>query len=414
MRSASFTEMNELPEPGARLQDRALAGEYFHMRGALKKCGVLESMRQASLRGIRREMGDTVARQVEEAGFEHIHEVVSALDIPRITEAAYIEVVDLAPQWLRTVVPLVFGSDTPFYFERFPNVRFHIPYDLAAPHRHAYEEFTKKRGEGKITAHGPHRDSWLDCPTNAVNIWVAVGPVSEGNGMVVFPERYREAVGHAGCHVRKDERTGPATRIDMAAGDALVFHGDQLHASVLNYTSLTRHAISFRLALDKPVFPEAHLHNYAYSPLAVGPFEKGPLSWVAEIPAKLRPGYVTTRVKILRNRLLEKLKIVPPGADDHRTEDALAEVPANAEALSDLAPGQIRAVDKTTCVARLSDGSLVAFGRRCTHEAADLALGTIENDQVRCPWHGVPFDPRTGESPCKALKKLRLYDTPAA
>jgi nitrite reductase/ring-hydroxylating ferredoxin subunit len=75
----------------------------------------------------------------------------------------------------------------------------------------------------------------------------------------------------------------------------------------------------------------------------------------------------------------------------------------------DVGPGEIRAVDAKTCVARLSDGSLVAFGRRCTHEGADLAFGAIEADQVRCPWHGVPFDPRTGKSACTVLKALRVY-----
>jgi nitrite reductase/ring-hydroxylating ferredoxin subunit len=409
MKKASFAELLQLPAPGSRLQDRVLVGEYFLIRGALQHVGLFESIGEASLRAIRAQLGEAVANQVRTRGFERIHEFVSPADIPRMTDAVYQEVVKRAPAWLRRAVPALFGSDVPFYFERFPNVRFHIPYDLAAAHRRAYENFGVTYGEGKITAHGPHRDSWLQCPTNAINVWVAVGPVDEGNGMVVFPEPYTEVIGHDGGYVRQDARPGRPTRVSMQAGDALVFHGDQLHASVLNYTNLTRFAISFRLTMDRPVFADLHLHDYAYSRLAVGPFAEGPLGWVSEIPAKLQPNYITTRVRIARDKLRNVLGARTAAGRVATGPPAAVERQSAGVSTQDVGPGEIRAVDAKTCVARLSDGSLVAFGRRCTHEGADLAFGAIEADQVRCPWHGVPFDPRTGKSACTVLKALRVY-----
>jgi nitrite reductase/ring-hydroxylating ferredoxin subunit len=76
---------------------------------------------------------------------------------------------------------------------------------------------------------------------------------------------------------------------------------------------------------------------------------------------------------------------------------------------SALKPGDIRALDAKTCVARLEDGSLVAFQRLCTHEGADLALGYVDGDRIRCPWHNLPFEAREGVSPCQTLKKLRTF-----
>jgi nitrite reductase/ring-hydroxylating ferredoxin subunit len=192
----------------------------------------------------------------------------------------------------------------------------------------------------------------------------------------------------------------------MQPGDAFVFHGDQLHASTLNYTSSTRHVISFRLTLARPRFNGPHLHEYSYSPLSVAPFVGGPLGWVPRVPAKLSPKYLTTRLRLVG----EKLGLLPPPSPP------VVEVPASIKHAAEyvpgeaLAPGELRAIDQKTCVARLESGKLVAFGRRCTHEGADLALGYVDGESVRCPWHGVPFDVASGKAPCQTLKALKTYD----
>ena len=389
------------------LRDRLLAGECFMIRGAFSQLGVLETLRQTSLRGIRRALGDQVARRVEELGFEHVHEVIDAADIPLVTEYSYQEALKVAPSVLRRAVPAVLGTDAPFYFEPFPNVRFHVPYDNASALRKEFQDFGKKRGDGKITAHGPHRDSWLDCPRNSINIWVAVGPVDEGNGMVVYPEVYSAPVPHDGCHIVKDAGPGVASRFAMQPGDAFVFHGDQLHASTLNYTSLTRHVISFRLTLARPEFSGPQLHEYSYSPLAVAPFISGPLSWVPGVPAKLTKKYFTTRLRLVGEKLgALKPQTEAPGSIPSSVRQAINYSPGE-----ELKPGDVRAFDQKTCLARLDSGKLVAFGRRCTHEGADLALGYVEGERVRCPWHGLPFDVSSGKSPCQTLKALKVYDS---
>ncbi|MDB4973029.1 MAG: ferredoxin subunit of nitrite reductase and ring-hydroxylating dioxygenase [Myxococcaceae bacterium] len=412
--AAVFTELASTSSATARItRERVLAGEYFLVRGAMTRLGLLEPLRSASLRGVSRELGPHVAAQLAEAGFENFHSLVLAQDVPRVTESAYQEVLDVAPGIVAAAVRGLLDWNAPFYFEPYPNVRFHIPYDLAAAHRKSYEAFGKRRGEGKITAHGPHRDSWLDCPSNAINIWVAIGPVEVGNGMVVYPDAYRGQVARArdGCQIDAQSQPGVPTRFRMEPGDAFVFHGDHLHASSLNYTEQTRHVISFRLTLGRPRFAGVHLHNYAYSPLALAlarPLGRR-LRWLSLIPAKLTPGYVRTQLgrvgeKLTRARAPRASREVASPARDGLTTLRAAE---HGSALP-LEPGQLRALDSQTCIARLTDGSLVTFSRRCTHEGADLSLGHLDGDRVRCPWHGVPFELRSGRSPCSSLRPLRV------
>jgi hypothetical protein len=182
--------------PQQDLPARVLSGEVVVVRDCLGRAGLMEEVRAASLEGIGRAVGSDVATLLERDGFETIHDRVGAERIPAITESVYEIATQKASNWLARLVPTVFGERTGFYFEREPNVRFLVPHARQQEHRAAYREFAKSHGEGKITAHGPHRDSWFDCPDNVINIWIAVGPVRRGNGLSVFPECYRADIGH--------------------------------------------------------------------------------------------------------------------------------------------------------------------------------------------------------------------------
>ena len=54
-------------------------------------------------------------------------------------------------------------------------------------------------------------------------------------------------------------------------------------------------------------------------------------------------------------------------------------------------------IDSSVSVIRLSDGSYSVFDDRCPHRGAKLSGGTIENDCVACPYHGMEFDCQTSE-----------------
>lgn len=53
--------------------------------------------------------------------------------------------------------------------------------------------------------------------------------------------------------------------------------------------------------------------------------------------------------------------------------------------------------DLEVAVARLEDGSVVAFGDTCTHEECSLSDGDLEGERVVCVCHGSEFDVRTGQ-----------------
>jgi len=46
------------------------------------------------------------------------------------------------------------------------------------------------------------------------------------------------------------------------------------------------------------------------------------------------------------------------------------------------------------------DGRVFALPSRCTHRGAPLIDGRLEGPFLRCPWHGVKFDVRTGVRVC--------------
>ncbi len=41
---------------------------------------------------------------------------------------------------------------------------------------------------------------------------------------------------------------------------------------------------------------------------------------------------------------------------------------------------------------RARDGAIAALRDACPHRAVPLSLGTIINDHIRCPYHGLEFD----------------------
>ncbi len=79
---------------------------------------------------------------------------------------------------------------------------------------------------------------------------------------------------------------------------------------------------------------------------------------------------------------------------------------------SDLSDGKMIAVevgDARILIANVG-GSYYALDEVCTHAGGPLAKGSIEGNEVECPWHGSRFDLTTGEvtSP-PATKSLTRY-----
>ncbi|SEB26223.1 MULTISPECIES: thiamine pyrophosphate-dependent enzyme [unclassified Mycobacterium] len=63
---------------------------------------------------------------------------------------------------------------------------------------------------------------------------------------------------------------------------------------------------------------------------------------------------------------------------------------------------------KTVALTKL-DGRYGAIDNRCPHQGGPLGQGTLENDKIRCPWHGFDFDPFTGEAAGGPDFNVRTY-----
>jgi len=387
------------------LVQRILEGEVVVVRGGLKRLGLYEMLVNASHAAIRRVAGREVAKKVEDAGFDRIHEWVPPEAIPALTEAVYREITAIAPVVLARLVPDLFPDGGPYYFERSPNVRFHIPFDLAVMQRREFEEFARKMGDGKITAHGPHRDPWVDCPDNAINVWIALGPVRRGNGLTIFKEHYRTNFEFMDGYVVNGTPLHRPLTFDLQAGDAVLFHGGHLHGSELNRTNRTRHVVSFRITFGKPHYPRGHHHRYLHAGLA-----GGPLRWLAGIPQNLQWSFFACLMDRVRYKVTGKGKM--SGRDQSALPTNSGSVPPlgnGSIAIADFPVGSIRPVSNSVCVARLGNDQFAAIGRRCPHMGGDLACGWIDEGKLVCPLHSLPFDPQTGVSPCSSLLALRRY-----
>lgn len=386
------------------LARRILNGEVFVLRQGLQQLGLFEPVVNSTLDGIRASAGPDVAEQVRRAGFDRIHEWVDPLKLPAVTDAVYAELTPRALDHLQTLVPRVFPGEKTFYFERSPNVRFHIPFDDAARHRREFDKFAEKRGQGKIAAHGPHRDQWVDCPSNAINIWIAIGPVKQGNSLTVFTKDYDTPFAFKDGYILNGQPLQQPLSFDLDPGDAVLFLSSHLHGSELNRTNSTRYVVSYRVTFGKPHYPHGHYHHYVHSGLASGPFKS-----LANVPQNLQASFFRYQLRRVKIKLTGRGRMT--GAD----EAAVAAIPQPAIPptpslpLTEIPVGSIRAIARHAVVARLAEDRFAAFSRYCPHSGGDLTAGWIDGGKIVCPLHSLPFDCETGASPCGSLKPLREF-----
>ena len=77
---------------------------------------------------------------------------------------------------------------------------------------------------------------------------------------------------------------------------------------------------------------------------------------------------------------------------------------------SDLAPGKITLVTVGDEYILLSnvDGEFYAIGALCTHMGAMLPDGTLDGEEIMCPWHASRFNLKTGKVTPDAVSKVNV------
>lgn len=385
------------------LGQRILAGEVVVIRRGLQGAGILDAMLYATATGLRDTLGENVTRKIFDAGLEKIHEILKPDQIPTVTDAIYAEMSTRASGMLGSLMAFMFPTARGFYFEREPNVRFHIPFDLIQGHKKQFDEFAKKRGQGKIAPHGPHRDPWLDCPDNVINVWIAVGRVRRGNGLTIFTGNYRETLSfNLHGEINKGQKLSEPMTFDLEPGDIVLFHSDHVHGSEVNRTSETRYVVSYRVSFKKPKFPYGHYHRYLYSGLA-----QGALKSLSGIPSKAQWSYVRS----IAARTVAKISGKGGGlmAPKKSPKTKPLGFPDSHIVASTIKPGDVIPYNDHIVVTRMEDDTLIALSRHCPHKGGDLADGFSVGQDIVCPWHNLPFNAATGHSDCKSLRPLIRY-----
>lgn len=393
--------------PLDEIASRVKQGEVIVLPKCMQAIAYFEQLKAASLEGIRQAVGENKAQQVRQAGFEAVHTIIELDELTSIVHSNYHIFRSLAPELSKKVVKAVFQTDKPFYYESEPNVRFHIPFDDAVKKK---EELCQFLWNGKITAHCPHHDSWYDCPSNSINIWIAVGAVKIGNGLSIYPQVYGKRLP---CtedgRILRNQYFGRALNFELEPGDAIIFHGEHLHSSEINSTDETRHVVSLRITLEKPQLEDKSASEFIYSGFG-GEF----MALLARLQTK-----VSTRIAKL-TKWGEKEQTGSKSVFDDTSTDFPQPLPVEQGEMSDptnlcfdeskLKVGEIRPLSPKLCAARLNKDRVVVFSRNCPHEGADLAAGYVVDECVVCPWHNLPFSMNTGASPCKSLPGLNVCE----
>lgn len=392
--------------PQSEIVDRVLRGEVIVMPQCLQAIGYFDLLRETSLAGIEQIVGTEQAARVHFCGFEALHTIVEVDKLTAIVGYSYQIYRELAAELAQAVVEKVFQTRKPFYYEEEPNVRYHVPYDVAVKRK---EELCSFDWSGKITAHCPHHDSWYDCPTNSINIWFALGAVKRGNGLCLYPRVYGKRLPcTSDGKIARQQYYGKGLNFELEPGDAVIFHGEHLHSSEINSTDETRHGISLRLTLNRPQFIHSSPHPFVYS------------GFGGKLWAKL--AYLRVKVARKLDKNLPKLSDRPYANPQEAVfDDTSTSFPSvlpveqlNQHQLvfdsAELPVGTIRPISSTLCMARLNERQAISFSRHCPHEGADLTAGYLQDGCVVCPWHNLPFNLADGASPCKSLARLTVLD----
>lgn len=412
-----IVELQATQRPFINLPSQILEGDVFIIRGCLGEIDLLGDFQTFTFAGVSQLFGHKMENHIRQVGIEKIHTILSPAEILKLTEVMFPIAAQGCFSFLKTFAGEIFGDSERFYFERKANIRFHIPFDKAVEEQELINSYVRQVGPGKVNPHGPHRDSWVNQPSNVINVWIAAGTVKTGNGLVIYPEAYNRQINRSGAYISKDKNPGPGKTFNLQAGDVLLFHGEHLHSSEINSTDCTRHVISFRVAFEKPKYQLGHYFRYAYSGLAGGSFD-----WLADVPQNIAWSYIRCRTI---DRLGIKLKstakklIALSGFEFNRPLHRKSS-PRNSdtgelsrERAMDTNSGEsektIKAISNSTCLAFMEDGRISAFERYCPHNGADLSFGTLHNGKIMCPWHNLPIDLETGYSPCRSIRKLKVY-----
>ena len=344
---------------------RVESGDIVLVRRALSGAGLWEEIERTLWDALEEALGHDLQARLRKVGLASMHESLTGDQIKRCNEVAHSRFNSITKSYVPRLVREVAGYRGAGFYDANSVVRFFVPIAFHQSNREALET-----RPGYTKPQGPHVDTWFGHSTAGLNLWMAIGPVRRGNGLALFPAKWRLDIPHDGSYRPvRGQRFGTPVSFEMDPGDLLFFHGEHLHSSQLNVTSFTRVALTNRFSL--------------YRPRVVS--ETTTAQW-SELPAS-NPTQNAMRLQdTARSYSLEAF----------RREYA----PASGD-------GTVKAIDDRWCEVTVN-GARRIVGRICPHEGGDLSEGYVENGRIHCPWHHMSFDPATGEPACNGIARLPI------
>ena len=220
-------------------------GSIVNVKEGLQRLGTFEALMDAIHLGVRQTLPREDARTVAELGVEKIHTVA---DVDRVTALrTRLETLlrPIADDTLRGFAAAMNPAEPRAYLGRHLGVRLMMP-------RPAVADRASDLVPGFMVPNRAHVDSWFNTSLNSVNLWIALGRVRPGNGMLMYPHLYRRPIARDGHAVAADQPLGEPVRLTLDPGDILVFSGDHIHLSETNTTDETRLVFTKRFSVGAP------------------------------------------------------------------------------------------------------------------------------------------------------------------
>jgi len=385
-------------------------------RSALQKISLFSEIRNKLLSCISDVAGHNKKKTVKKEGFERLHKILSGTEIRDVNKLAKKCFRSYTPKIVKRFVNQVLDYDSKIYIGSNPMIRFFVPHDHYLKHR---ELFSEKQGSLKIQ--GPHHDEWFRNPRECLNIWMAMGRVQKGNGMVIYRDRWGDFIQHNGNReIPIDQSLGNhPVNFSMEPGDILLFHGAHLHTSELNRTDETRFVITSRFTTRQPTFSDEYIWRAFHNSKWVDT----PFSFLSQVESYLCLPFLKKISKEV-SQTVSKFLSVSGVTDDENQKDRHTATKYQ-EPIDDgvveeenmikidasrIEEGTIVPVTDEVCVLKEND-SLHAFSRFCPHEGADLAKGFPDhsNKSIHCAWHNLCINYQSGEHQCDGLSNLNTY-----
>jgi len=409
-------DVSTSPAVGAPDYRRVLKGEVYVVSEFPNKDSLHREVFAAFLGAIERVAGPALAERASREGVERLHEFMRPADFAMVVDgfrddlAASYTLYRFAAEFSRDVL----GVRSEIWIDGRLVPRIYPPQTTVLAHCAELQAFS-----GYLDVHGPHVESWFGHSRDEINLWYAIGNVTEGNGLIIYKDAFKQPLRHdANRYLARGQKIGRPYVYTLSPGGVLVFAGEHLHASHINVTQETRVVVTIRLSGDPPGLSKRSKWSGWYrsstilhsDPRRFQAMRKGRLIRESRaIYRFLARFYKLQRFKI-RARGRRQTPGVQPGAYAGDSGQG-SEPSVRLGPLGNFPPGSSVSVHTSRGILSVfnSGGALFIIDDRCPHRGASLADGWCEGKVVICPWHGLRFDLSTGRCVNFSTLQIRAY-----